>query len=152
MPHRHAKINYSKKTQYATEPVHSPPLDDSVIKRAQAIIGVLLFYARSVNNKILVALIEIDTQQAAVTKRTNEAISQLLYYFPTYPNDGIVYHSSNMILDDHADAAYLNLIKYCSRADAHIMLSKNYPVPHHNGPILTIAQIFKFVVSSAAED
>jgi len=31
------------------------------------------------------------------------------------------------------------------------MLSENDPVPHHNGPILTITQIIKFVMSSAAK-
>ena len=56
-----------------------------------------------------------------------------------------------MILSDHADASYLNVSKSRSRVSAHIMLTENYPVPHYNGPILTIAQIVKYVMSSAAE-
>jgi hypothetical protein len=31
------------------------------------------------------------------------------------------------------------------------MCSENNPIPSHNGPILTIAQIIKFITSSAAE-
>ena len=56
-----------------------------------------------------------------------------------------------MILAAHSDAAYLNISKARSRAGAHIMLSEDVPVPNINGPILTIAQIIKFVMSSAAE-
>ncbi len=32
----------------------------------------------------------------------------LLNYVPTYPNDGIVYRASDMVLCTHADAGYLN--------------------------------------------
>ena len=56
-----------------------------------------------------------------------------------------------MILSAHSDASYLNVSCACSRAGAHIMLSENTPVPSLNGPVLTIAQIIKNVMSSAAE-
>ena len=56
-----------------------------------------------------------------------------------------------MILSAHSDAAYLNVPQARSRTGAHIMLSENNPVPSINGPVLTIAQIIKNVMSSAAE-
>ena len=56
-----------------------------------------------------------------------------------------------MILAAHSDAAYLNVSRARSRAGAHIMLSDNTPVPSINGPVLTIAQIIKNFMSSAAE-
>ena len=56
-----------------------------------------------------------------------------------------------MILSAHLDEAYLNVAKYGSRAGAHIMLSEDVPVPTYNGPILTISQIVRNVMSSAAE-
>lgn len=56
-----------------------------------------------------------------------------------------------MILAAHSDAAYLNVSKARSRAGAHIMLSEDIPIPAFNGPVLTLAQIIKFVASSAAE-
>ena len=90
------------------------------------------------------ALSNIGTQKAATTERTNEATSQFLEYIATYPNDGIIYHASNMILSANSDVAYINVIKLRSRAGAYIMLSENDPNPHHNGPVLTIAQIIKF--------
>ena len=76
---------------------------------------------------------------------------QLLDYLTTYPHGGITYCASNMVLAGHADAAYVNISKARSRAGAHIMISKNVPVPAHNGPVLTIANIIKNMMSSAAE-
>ena len=76
---------------------------------------------------------------------------QLLDYVTTYPRDGITFRSRKMILSAHSDAAYLSVTKARSRADAHIMLSENVPVPDYNGTILTIAQIIRNVTSSAAK-
>ena len=56
-----------------------------------------------------------------------------------------------MVLAGHSDAAYLNVSKAQSCAGAHIMLSEDTPVPTRKGPVLTVAQIIKFVMSSAAE-
>ena len=117
----------------------------------QSILGDLLYYARSKDNKLLVAFRELGWQQASATAATNEAIEQLLYYVTTYPNDEITYQASNMVLYGHSDADYLNAIKYFIRAGAHIMLSEISPVPNTNGPFLTITQIIKFVMSSADE-
>ena len=56
-----------------------------------------------------------------------------------------------MILSAHSDAAYLNVPQARSRAGAHIILYEDNPVTSNNWPILTIAQIIKNVMSSAAE-
>ena len=56
-----------------------------------------------------------------------------------------------MILSTQSGTLYLNVSLARSRAGAHIMLSKNTPVPALNGPVLTIAQVIKNVMSSAAE-
>jgi hypothetical protein len=56
-----------------------------------------------------------------------------------------------MILSAHSDTAYLNVNKAQSHAGARIMCSEDNPIPSHNGPIFTIAQIIKFVTSSAAK-
>ena len=56
-----------------------------------------------------------------------------------------------MILTDHADAGFNNETQAQSRAGAHIFLSENDPIPRWNGPLLTIAQIMQYVMSSAAE-
>ena len=69
----------------------------------------------------------------------------------TYPNDDIVYRASDMILCARADAGFLNESQSCSRVEAHIYLSENNAFPRFNGAVLSIAQIIKFVMASAAE-
>ena len=106
-PFRHATINYGAKQQFANSPDASPKLDDTGIKRIQAVVGTLLYYGRVVDNKLLVALSELRSTQAAATKLTKADLSQLLDYLSTYPDDGILYRSSSIILAAHSDAAYL---------------------------------------------
>ena len=113
--------------------------------------GVLLYVGSAVNNKLLVVLSAIGAQQAAATEYTASAIYQPLEYVATYPNDGILFRKSDMILARHADAEFLNESRAISRAGAHIFLSENEPKPKLNGPILTIVQIIKTVMASAAE-
>ena len=56
-----------------------------------------------------------------------------------------------MVLADQADAGFHNESKGHSRVDTHIYLSENDPEPRWNRPVLTIAQIIKFVMTSAEE-
>jgi hypothetical protein len=78
-------------------------------------------------------------------------VETLLKYVATYPNDGIGYRASNMVLCTHADAGYLNKTQSCSRAGAHIFPSEDDPSPRFNSTVITIATIIKFVMASAAE-
>ena len=137
--------------EYAAGPNNSPPLNAAGILRVQAIVGALLFYARDVDNKLLVELSELYQQQASATKATNDAIARILDYVATYSSDGITFRASNIVLSAHSNAAYLNISKYISRLGAHIMLSEDIPIPSYNGPVITSAQIIKCLISSAAE-
>ena len=56
-----------------------------------------------------------------------------------------------MILESHSDAGFNNKSKARSRDGAHLFLSENDQTLKRNGAILTIAQIIKFVMSSADE-
>ena len=150
-PHKWKEIKYGSHIQMAPDEDTSPPLDEKGIRRVQQIVGGLLYYGRAVDNKILVALSAIGAQQAAATENTNKAIEMLLDYLATYPNDGITYRSSDMVLCGHSDAGFNNESRSRSRAGAHIFLSEDDPMPRWNGPVLTIAQIMKYVLSSAAE-
>ena len=89
----------------------------------------LLYYARAMDNKLLVGLSDIGAQQASTTQRTNEAIDQILDYCATYPADGILYRFSNMVLCAHLDTGFHNDSKGRSRAGAHIFLSENDTMP-----------------------
>ena len=67
------------------------------------------------------------------------AANQLLDYVATYPNGGILCQASTIILAAHSDASYLNESRAHSRAEAHIYLTEDEPIPKWNGPTLTIA-------------
>jgi hypothetical protein len=86
------------------------------------IVGSLLYYTRAVDNKLLIALSAIAARQAKATIPTEQTVDLLLNYIATYPNDGIAYQASNMILCAHVDAGILNKTFSCSRAGAHIYL------------------------------
>eukprot|EP00804_Cyclotella_cryptica_P028972 CCRYP_012388-RA/>CCRYP_012388-RA protein AED:0.44 eAED:0.46 QI:0/0/0/1/0/0/2/0/263 len=131
-PHKHREIIYGAKEQLLPDNSTSPPLDAAGIKRIQGIEGSLLYYARAVDNKLLMALSTISSQQTAATQDTAAAVHQLLDYVATYPNDGITYRASSMVLAAHSDASYQTEPGSRSRAGAHIFLSENDPVPRHN--------------------
>ena len=150
-PHPHREIIYGAKEQLLPEDDTSPPLDDKGVKRVQGIIGSLLYYARAVDNKLLATLSALSSQQAHATKNTETVVAQLLDYVATYPTDGITYRASSMVLTAHLDASFLTKPGSRSRAGAHIFLSDDDPVPRNNGPVLSISQIIRFVMASAAE-
>ena len=150
-PHKHREIVYGAKIQLSPEEDTSAPLDAAGIRRIQGIIGSLLYYARAVDNKLLMTLSALGAQQAAATINTRTAVDQLLDYVATYPADGTTYRASNMVLAAHSDASFLSESKSRSRAGASVFLSEDDPIPRLNGPVLTISQIIKFVMASAAE-
>ena len=87
-PHKCYEVKYVSKTQLAPKEETSKHLNDTGIRRTQTIVGALLYIGRAVNNKLLVALSAICSQQASTTKDTNKAIHQLLDYCATYPDGG----------------------------------------------------------------
>ena len=56
-----------------------------------------------------------------------------------------------MVLDAHSDDGFHNESKVRSQAEDHVFLAEYGPIPIWNGPILTIAQVIKFVMSLEAE-
>jgi hypothetical protein len=151
LPFIASPIAYGQKTQLTPEEDTSASLSAERLLRVQKIIGSLLYSARAVDNKLLVALNAIAARQSKATINTEQFVHTLLDYVATYPNDGIVYKTSNMVLCAHADAGYLNETKSCSRAGAHIYLLEDDTIPRFNGAGLTIATIIKFVMALAAE-
>ena len=150
-PHRHRKIVYGAKQQHAPSQDTSPPLNAIGVTRVQRIGGILLYYARAVDNKLLVALSAIGSQQASATENTAAAVHQLIDYVATYPADGLISRSSGMALASHADAGFDNKSRARSRAGAHIYLSEADARPRWNGAVIAIASIMKNVMPSAAE-
>ena len=129
----------------------SHPLSPDETTTMQAITRCLLYYARAVDNKLLVALDSIDTQTYSPTQKILGTITHLLNYVSTYPNDGVMHRKRQMQLAAHSDSRHFNEANAKSRASAHVYLSKNVLTPTFNGAVLTMSQIIKHVMSSAAE-
>jgi hypothetical protein len=151
-PYKCLPISYGAKAQLTPEVDASKLLDEHHKCRIQEIAGLPLYYARAVDNKLLVALSAIPARhQAYATIATEQAVHLLLDYVATYPADGIVYRSSDMILCAHIDAGFLNETNSRSQAGAWIFLSENDPFPRFNDAVLFIALNIKFVMASAAK-
>ena len=76
---------------------------------------------------------------------------QLLDYVATQEDAIVTFRASDMVLAVHSDASYLSEPSARSRAGGHFFLTKDDTVMPNNGAILTVAQIIKTVMSSAAE-
>jgi hypothetical protein len=108
LPFTATPIAYGQKTQFTPDKDTSAPLLPECLKCIQKNIRSLLYYAQAVDNKLLVALNAISARQAKATLHTEQLVKTLLNYVATYPNDGIVYRASDMVLCAHADAGYLS--------------------------------------------
>eukprot|EP00804_Cyclotella_cryptica_P024290 CCRYP_012554-RA/>CCRYP_012554-RA protein AED:0.40 eAED:0.41 QI:0/0/0/1/0/0/2/0/498 len=149
-PSNHS-INYGAKQQFVDTADDSALLSNTDKTFVQEVISVFLYYARAVDCTMLPALGSLATQQSAPTQNTMSKIHQFLDYAMTHPDAMITYRASNMILAVHSDTSYLSETKARSRAGGHFFPSEDDPSPRNNGAILTLAQIIKPVMSSAAE-
>jgi hypothetical protein len=101
---------------------------------------------------MLTALGSLATQQANPTTNTEKLVHQFLDYAATHLDTIITYQVSNMVLlAGHSNASYLLETNARSQAGGHFFMSNNDALPLNNGAVLTIAQIIKAVLSSAAE-
>eukprot|EP00804_Cyclotella_cryptica_P025200 CCRYP_010319-RE/>CCRYP_010319-RE protein AED:0.37 eAED:0.32 QI:0/-1/0/1/-1/0/1/0/410 len=150
-PYPSAPCTYGSKQQLCATADTSPAMGKQQKTFVQEVIGVFLYYARAVDCTMLTALGTLATQQANPTMTTLDRVYQFLDFALSHPNAGITYRASDMILAAHSDASYLSEINARSRASGHFFLSENDHYPNNNGAVLTIAQIIKAVMSSAAE-
>jgi hypothetical protein len=89
--HKCHPITYGAKAQLTPDAITSELLDKHRKRRIQEIVGLLLYYAWAVNNKLLVALSAIAARQSCATLATVQAVHLLLDYVVTYPSNGIIY-------------------------------------------------------------
>lgn len=150
-PYPHIARKYGAKQQYAEDEDTSAELNKEEKTFIQEVVGVFLFYARAVDCTMLAALGSIASQQAKPTQKTMEKVKQFLDYAATHPEAVITYRASDMVLAGHSDASYLSETRARSRAGGHFFMSENETFPAPNGAVLTVAQIIKAVMSSAAE-
>jgi hypothetical protein len=124
------------------------------IKRIQEqVSGTLLYYARAVDDTLLMAFGTIAAQQAKGTTTMNDAVNQLLDYCHKHPNAIVRYRASDMVLKIHSDASYLSEAKARSCAGDHFYMGDQpSKTPEQgNGDILNKSTIMRNVLSLAAE-
>jgi hypothetical protein len=80
-----------------------------------------------------------------------EKCLQFLDYVALQEEAIITYRASNMKLAIHSDALYLSKPKARSRARGQMFMAGTEEIPINNGAVLNILQIYKTVISSAAE-
>jgi hypothetical protein len=151
-PHRHNPIQYGVKVQLTDTPDRTDRLPPEGIKRIQQIVGTLLYYARAVDNTMLVTLGSLASRQSNATQLTNKDVHQFLDYCATHPAATLRFHASDMRLKIHSDAGYLNESRARSRAGGHFYLGNRDNTPEvSNGAILNPTGILRHVASSASE-
>ena len=150
-PYPHVETKYGAKQQYAEDADTSPPLTKQEKTYVQQVIGTFLYYARAVDCTMLCALGSLASQQANPTQKTMERVRQFLDYAASNPDAVITFRASDMVLALHSDASYLSETNARSRAGGHFFCTENDTFPNNNGAVLTISQIIKVVMSSAAE-
>jgi hypothetical protein len=152
-PRKWTPINYGAPIQYADPEDTSLPLDKAGITKLQQIIRTLLYYARAVNNTMLVALGTLASAQTQATTQIMDTAIHLLNYAATHPDATIQIHKSDMILYVHSDASYLSEPKARSRIGGYFYLGgRDEPAdnPRPNAPIHIESRIMKNVMSSAS--
>ena len=155
-PAQHIPIVYGVKgtRQYANVPDTSPILNAKETTYIQSVVGTFLYYARAVDNTMLVALNELASEQSKPTVTTKLKAQRLMDYAATYLTTTVRYHASNMQLHVDTDAAYLIAPKAKSRIASYYhfpkrQISTTQQLP--NGAVLVECKTLKHVVASAAE-
>ena len=102
----------------------SPPVTDpDQIKFIRQVVGVFLYYARSVDETMLCGLNKIASRQAKPTEDLMKDVHRFLQYAASFPNGQLVYKASKMKLFIHSDASYLFESLSRSRAGGFFYLS-----------------------------
>lgn len=154
-PHVYKPPAYGKTVQYVEPPDTSTPLSPARKKRIQQIVGSLLYYARAVDNTILMAVNDLAAQQAHATVATEAHAHKLLNYLATHPNATVTFKPSDMTLQVHSDASYLSAPNSRSRAGGYFFMGKANDHPDVqtfiNAPVQVECKIMKNVLASATE-
>ena len=117
-------------------------------------VGTLFYYARAVDETMLLALGMITAQQSITIQTTSKCVNQLLHYCHTYPDAKLRYHASDMILHIHSEASYNSEAKAQSRTGGRFYLGNTAsvrPTMHNNGAILNTSTIMRNFMASASE-
>eukprot|EP00957_Ditylum_brightwellii_P065391 4960628-Ditylum_brightwellii.AAC.1 len=159
LPHIANHPMYTRGPQIAPESDLFLPLTAKQKNRVHQVLSTLLFYARSVEPTMLVAISSITAQQAALTRNTVAEFFHLLNYAATQPDAVLRYHASGMVLHIHSDTSFMPKTKVHSHAGGYYFLSEYHNNPTNatedeillNGPIHSVYKIIHNTMVSTAE-
>ena len=137
---------YGKKVQLAQQDSVAPLLDKAGNTKIRQVVEKILFYARAIDNNLLMGLNSIASQQENATDRTAALVTHMLNYCATFPDAVLTFNASDMILHIQSDASFLSETKAKSRWGGYFYLSTNANPPTdapHNAPIYCFCQILK---------
>jgi hypothetical protein len=124
-PYKIQLIKYGAKVQFSAPAETAAPLIESQKLKLQQFIGSLLYYARSVDPTMLVALSTLASAQEKGTAATSEAMNQLIDYCATHTDVEVCYHPSDMVLQVSIDASYFSEPEARIRTSGHFCLGNN---------------------------
>ena len=84
-PNHHVPPTYGARVQFAELDNNTPLLPEERLKFIQQEVGVFLYYATAIENRVLVALSYIGSEQARTTSKTMDEVQQLLEYLTSNP-------------------------------------------------------------------
>ena len=80
-----APIQYGQKVQYVDPLDAAESLSEKETNLFQQVCGTFLYYAITIDNTILPAIINISSDQSKVTKNTEKQVAKLLNYLASNP-------------------------------------------------------------------
>ena len=114
-----------KKAQKTPPPYETEEMSKEDKKFTQQVIRSFLCHGRAVDITTLKALNSLTVRQAKPTENAMKATKHFLDHMATHPSATIRHHPSDMTLQTHLDASFMNESKACSTAGGHHFLGKN---------------------------
>jgi hypothetical protein len=140
--------------KYGSEAQTPLPPDATPKLCVQKIVRSILYYARAINMRVLMALSSIAMEQTKATEKTLAQCTQLLDYLAGHADAKVCYHASDMIMKIHSDVSYLSEETARSRACGHFFLGwlpKDDEPIWLNGAFHMSTPVLSFVVASTVE-
>ena len=153
-PHCNVHLQYGTKVQLTDPEDKTTLLQPDNITKLQQIIGVALYYARSVDDTLMTTLNDWVSAQFKGTQATTQSTKTLMDYCHTHSDDTIRYCVNQMKSHIHSNESYILASKAIFRMGVHFFLSDKFnrtSRTKHNGAVLLVASIFKNMITSAAE-
>ena len=137
--------------QEAMEEDQSEVLSEPLIKLLQEKIGTLRYLASALRTDIDVYTSKAASRQANPTKELMRDVDRIFAYLKKYPNLGVTYHASDMVLMAHTDASFDSERGSRSRSGAIYHCGRKNSPGFINGPIEVSSKIQKTISVSSAE-